>query len=200
MKGEHFGGFEKSGKAHEMSLLGDVRKDDPEYEKTLRKLGADQRGYLPFYVAKELAMQFQPLVRSENRFTHDMEVKLQDPANPDKGFPKDLLEAIKDQLGFISDEDLSRLKYYTAVGSPLDYFHGVDAFIILEGKTKQDPEALVTFDVALKNGASEKQDARADIIIKEPEPPVDPESTRVYLRQVDDLAAQAVKFFQNPRK
>jgi hypothetical protein len=196
-KFEHFrGGVERSGKLHEAMLLGEVRKDTPEYQEQLKNLGADARGYLPFVLAVELAMMFQPLVKTENPWTHRPQLEKQDPTNPEKGFPKDLRLAIAEQLGLESDEEMNRLKYYTAVGSPLDLFHGVDAFIVLEGKNPGDPFKMVTFDVTLKSEASAKQDAKANVIIRELDEPI----SKKYLQQVDDYAKEAAAVLTNTKK
>ncbi len=193
MKGEFSGGFERSGKIHETFLLGEVRKDDPEYKKVMQELGADGRGYLPFTQALELTKRFQPLIKTENRWTHQPQLEEQDPANPEKGFPRDLREAIIIALKLETTEDMDRVKYYTAVGSPLDHFHGIDAFVVLEGKNPGDPSRMATFDVTLKTEVSAKRDAKANIIIRELE---DPKSKK-YLKQLEEIASQAAPFLSN---
>lgn len=189
-KFEHFrGGVERSGKLHEAMLLGEVRKDAPEYKEQMKKLGADARGYLPFWLSVELAMMFQPLVKKENRLTHRPQMEKQDPTNPEKDFPRELRLAIAEELSLESDEEMDRLKYFTAVGSPLDLFHGVDAFIVLEGKNPGDPFKMVTFDVTLREEASAKRDAAANVIVRDLEEP----RSKQYLEQVAGYAKEAVR-------
>lgn len=169
---------ERSGKLNETFLLGEVRKNDPEYAKALKRLGADAKGYLPFTLAMELVEMFQPI----DSKTH----KLSDPTNPEKRFANDLRVQIADKLGLETSEELDRLKYYTAIGSPLDFFHGVDAFVILEGKRPSDPKRWATFDFTLRTEASAKANAKADVIIRN----LDPDSKKV-LEQIDEIAGQA---------
>jgi hypothetical protein len=73
-------------------------------------------GYLPFEKAVELAREFQ----------HG------DPTNPEKNFANDLRLAIIERLekrDFLKLGDEDNVKFYSALGMPLDVFHGIDAFI-----------------------------------------------------------------------
>ncbi len=186
MSKEHFtGGFEdRSGKIHEMYFLGEVRFESEEYKKALKELGANERGYLPFREAMELVKKFQPIDRKTR--------KIQDPTNPEKPFPRDLRIAIADALGLVTMEELERLRYYTAVGSPLDTFHGIDAFVELEGKTPKEKSQFVTFDITLRTEASAKQGANANVIIRQ----LTTEDTKKYLKELDEIAAQAAPFLK----
>ena len=189
---EQFTGFEeRSGKLNEAFLLGEVRTQDPEYQKVLKNLGGDSRGYLPFVTAMELAMLFQPVVKALNRETKREERRAQDPANPEKRFANDLRVQIADKLGLATFEELERLKYYTAIGSPLDFFHGVDAFVVLEGEHSSDPKKIVTFDFTLRTEAGAKENAKANVIIRN----LDPDSQKA-LQQIDEIAGQAAVYLR----
>lgn len=60
-----------------------------------------------------------------------------DPSDPGPRFASDLHAEVALCLGL---EDWSVLRYYTAVGSDFDVWHGVDAFLIFQGE-------MVTIDV-----------------------------------------------------
>ncbi len=186
MRKENFTGdfAERSGKLHEMYLLGEVRFDSEEYKKSLKELGANERGYLPFQEAMKLAKMFQPIDRKTR--------KQQDPTNPEKPFPRDLRIAIADALGLVTTEEMERLRYYTAVGSPLDTFHGIDAFVELEGKTPKEKSNFVTFDITLRTELSAKQGANANVIIRQ----LTTEDTKKYLKELDEIAAQTIPFLK----
>lgn len=178
---------ERSGKLHEAFLLGKVRHEDPEYQKALREMGADARGYLPYKKALELAKRFQPL---------DPETKKpQDPTAPWKAFPKELRLTIAEKLGLEDDKEMDRLRYYTTVGSPFDVFHGVDCVIELEGRTPKEENRDVTFDVTLRD-AEEKEGAKADVVVRE----LHDEDSPEFLGDVDKVAAQAAPFLGEHRR
>jgi len=81
-----------------------------------------------------------------------------DPTEPDKEPARDLHAQIAIALGL---EDFSELKFFTAVGSPLDRYHGVDAFIKFKG-------VVVTFDATLDKRKKEGTDgAKADFALTE---------------------------------
>lgn len=177
---------ERSGKIHEAFLLGEVRREDPEYSRVLHELGPDTKGYLPYRKALELAKRFQPL---------DAETgKPQDPTNPPKAFPRELRIAIAEKLGLLKDEDMDRLRYYTTVGSPLDAFHGVDAVIELEGRVPREQSRVAPFDVTLR-AELEKENAKA-IVVRE----LHDEDSPEFLDDVARIAAQAVPFLESHRR
>lgn len=173
---------DRSGKLHEAFLLDEVRHEDPEYLKALREMGADASGYLPYRKALELVKGFQPL----DPETH----KPQDSTNPWKAFPSALRIAIADALGLTETKDLDRLHFYTTVGSPLDAFHGVDCVIELEGRTPKEGNRDVTFDVTLHTEPESKEDAKANVIVRG----VHEEDSPEFLKDVDEIAAQAIPF------
>jgi len=85
----------------------------------------------------------------------------EDPTNPRQPFANELRLAIGDALGLVDDADLNRLKFFTAVGTPADVFHGIDGWIEYEAKRGND-SVIVTLD-ATKN--PNKETAKADMVI-----------------------------------
>ncbi len=75
-----------------------------------------------------------------------------DPSNPEPKFASELRKAVAKELRL---SDSRELKFYTAVGSPLDYFHGIDCFFCFEGK-------IVTIDLTIN---PTKQVAKADLVV-----------------------------------
>ena len=112
-------------------------------------------GYVPFDQSIELVKLriFQPF---------------KDPALPkEKPFPKDLQLAIANDLNVY----LRQLSYYTAIGSPLDTFHGIDAFIELD--LGDEHFIRITLDIT---SDPDKFKYKADVVIDWPSQGVDRKS------------------------
>lgn len=77
-----------------------------------------------------------------------------DPTDPKPRFANDLHAEVALELGL--KDDWSELRFYTAIGSALDHYHGVDAFFEFD-------EARVTMDIT-KNPAK-ASGYKADFII-----------------------------------
>jgi hypothetical protein len=75
-----------------------------------------------------------------------------DPMDPATRTANDLHALVAEQLGL---DDYAKLGFYTAVRSPLDFFHGVDAFFEFQG-------VVVTMDLTLN---PHKDEAKAHIVI-----------------------------------
>jgi len=73
----------------------------------------------------------------------------------------DLYDAICRWLAVKPDDPENGLRFYTAVGSPLDYIHGVDAFF-------QFGETRVLIDVTKNVKNKQRADSEHDTIIMEP--------------------------------
>ena len=130
-------GFEAyTGKLLETELLGQTPKSSS------KERGLD---YLPFRQAIEQVKNMQP----------------GDPTDPTPRFSNDLHCTVAEFCGI---EDYSKLSLYTAVGSSLDHFHGVDAFFELNGGF--GGVIRVTIDVT-KN--PHKDAYKADIVLYIPE-------------------------------
>lgn len=92
----------------------------------------------------------------------------EDPSEPDKRFPNDLQATIAYSLNL---DDYSKLRFYTAVGSHLDKYHGIDAFFELELKGGRIVRA--TLDVTL-DPVKESGGWKADVVFLWPSDGLDP--------------------------
>lgn len=174
--------FEQTGNLFEWQFIGEIDTTSREYQKELRRLQEEaakegaKNGHIPYEKALELAKKFQPF----------------DPTHPNKPFARDIRISLLDLMidkGLIteSEEDQDRIKFYTAVKTPLDTFHSVDAFI--EFKDLNNKKYLVTFDLTLN---PQKKEFRSDIVVTElPDPKLDEEKFR-YLATIEQYAQKAL--------
>lgn len=106
----------------------------------------ERPAYLPYKTAMNLVKELQP----------------GDPTEPEADFANDLHATVAEKLGL---EDYGFLKFYTAVGSELDFYHGVDAFFELE-----DPETnktyILTLDLTLRSIKEKMFDLKDKIGVK----------------------------------
>ncbi|MBI2474887.1 hypothetical protein HYV69_00455 [Candidatus Uhrbacteria bacterium] len=86
----------------------------------------------------------------------------EDPTNPKKPFARELRQAVIEQLGIETVEDMDRVKFYSAVGTHADILEGVDAWI--EYTDDDAGRVVVTLDIT-KN--PNKDSWKADVIIPE---------------------------------
>jgi hypothetical protein len=110
---------------------------------------------------------------------HVRNVQPGNPDNPKARFANNLRTMIAKAL---SPEDYEKIKFFTAVGSNLDYQHGVDAFFdieIIEGETH-----TITMDVK----TYEPKRVKADVLIVYPEEGLDPEKDE---EEWNDLLVQS---------
>lgn len=137
-----WGGMEKekySGRQYERDYLGGIDPSNEDFLAALKRVKRTSKegSKFPYYVtykdALDLARKFQPIDK------RDPKKKRIDPTNPKAPLAKDLRIEILDQLG-VEDEESDKVKVFTAVGTPLDIFHGVDAFVEIDGK-------VITLDI-----------------------------------------------------
>jgi len=172
-----------TGNLFETEQIGTIDTGSPEYQKALRlakekeaKFGKEG-GYLRFRTALELVKKFQP----------------SDPTNPQKPFARELRIALQDILKLETPEDYDRVKFYTAVGTPLDIFHGVDAFVEFE---KENPETKkvdvyrATFDFTTN---PQKQGYKSDIVVQEKDLPDPKLEADDFLEAVHRFAEKAAE-------
>jgi hypothetical protein len=158
-----------SGKLSEIDSLGTFKQTD-EYRRAFQK-EASESGYVPF----EAAMK---LIRD-----HEGEF---DPTNPDKPFANELRIAIAEELGLEGD-DMDRIQFHTAVGTPLDHFHGIDAWV--EFVPGRGGARTVTLDYTDDPG---KIEHKADIIVHDVSDPSKDEDA--FMKKVyDDYAPMIAK-------
>jgi hypothetical protein len=173
--------MEHRGKLNEFDIFGYQMTQSAWYSRA-RELGANERGFLPYEKAVELAREFQP----------------SDPTNPETDFPNDLRIAIIERLeekGLLEPDKEDSVKFYSAIGMPLDIYHGVDAFIEVE-----DSEGNI-YRVTLDETTNPKKLAeghKANLVFA-PLPDAVEEQDK-YLREVDQLADDALEFFSRDIK
>ena len=90
--------------------------------------------------------------REALRYAMDRQPRGWRPTDPPSRLANDFQYLISDGLG----TDPSRVELYTAVGSPLDRYHGVDGWVVYGSKR-------VTFDVTLN---PHKDSYKADVIVR----------------------------------
>jgi hypothetical protein len=158
-----------SGRELELDLFGSVNTGDPKYKAELAKIITDRNsGYAPRSQSIELVKKFQP----------------GQPTNPKKDFFRELLIAVQDELGVDLNKEPDSVKAYTAVNTPLDRFHGIDAFVTYTDKGR---EHMVTLDASLRPEKIE-EGWKADMIISEMPTPEDDEEG--YLAAIASCAGQ----------
>ena len=164
--------FRETGRTFEFQMLGQIDVDDKRYKELLARLsGSSQPGYLGRSQSIELAKECQP----------------GDPENPNKSFLNDLLIEVQDQFEVAGIE--ATVRAYTAVGTPLDHLHGVDAFITV---TVDGREFVCTLDITL-NPDKQASGHKADLIVGEvADPNVNNLQQNKYLEQVEEIGRKIV--------
>lgn len=76
------------------------------------------------------------------------------PSDPDNKIANELHFQVAQKLGL---DDVNELKFYSAIGSPLDFFYGIDAFFEIGDST-------FTLDLSIN---PHKEVAKADMVIHE---------------------------------
>ncbi len=178
-----------SGHDYEFDLVGKIDTADPSYLESLKDFQKQARSRwnpaygpnsLPLKEAVEITKEYQPW----------------DPTNPNKEFAKELRLALAEKLRLKTDEDLERIKFFTAVGGPLDA-HGIDCFITYKAKTgRGGKEYIVSYDVT-KNPDKEILKG-ADLFIEGdvPDPSDSDFDEAKYLKVVDDYAQKSLSILR----
>lgn len=157
-----------SGREFEYDLFGQADTRNPEYLEALRRVRKPD-GYVTYKDAMDLAKKFQPW----------------DPDNPNKDFFRELLIAVQDRLGIDTGKTSNFVKVYTALKTPLDEQHGVDAFLAVG---REGRESVVTLDATL-NREKQASGHKADLIIGDDFPLVE-DDEKGYLAAIDALAGR----------
>ena len=106
-----------------------------------------------------------------------------EPGDPDPRFANDLHASIAEKLKL---DDYGKLKFFSSVDSPLDYYHGVDAFFEVEGKDGK--KRIVTIDIS---GNSKKDKGKADVLINMPMDGLDPKEDRDdYIKKIKEATSE----------
>lgn len=131
---------------------------------------------IPLKATLDLARTNQPIDREA------------DPSKPQKPFAKDLHAKICDSLGLKNEN----LRFYTAVGSPADYYKGVDAFfdLIVDGRVY-----TVTMDITMN---PDKFDGwKADVIIVMPREGLDRHQDKdAYFEKISEVSENIIRRFK----
>ncbi|HRY62326.1 MAG TPA: hypothetical protein P5056_00970 [Candidatus Paceibacterota bacterium] len=114
------------------------------------------KGYLPYDKSIDLVKRIQNVTEKHN------------PANPEKMIVRD----IKDFLEEFLKKKSENVRFYSALKTPLDIMHGVDAFFEIdlekeEGKEQQKP-VVVTMDITMRAKEGDK-DQKANVLIRMPD-------------------------------
>lgn len=177
MPREHF----RAGREHEQRLFGKVDVDNVGYRRALKKVAREGRGgklYVSYNDALDLARQSQP----------------GDPTNPQADFLRELRLELIERLGIESDAQAELVNGYTAVGTPLDVLHGVDAFVVVSHEGYDIP---VTLDATLRPEKLERVAAasdfgpKADVLVGEV--PDLGEDEDAYLQAIEEVAIEVMK-------
>jgi hypothetical protein len=117
-----------------------------------------------------------------------------DPTAPEKRFASDFHASVAEQ---ICPNDYSRLQLFTAVGSALDYYHGIDGYFRYIGE--KGKLSKVTFDLT-KN--PDKQRVKAEVLIVIPEMS-DPEFSMKnpeYMDWINEITRNVLKIIEAKQK
>ncbi len=144
-----------TGREYESDLAGEINRQHPDYEKGLKQAqwAAMKTGWRPTCPD---ALPFREAVEFSKKFQSG------DPTNPKQDFARELRLALAEKLGLEEETAMERLKFFTAVGGPLDLHH-VDFFFSWQPQP-DSPECLVTFDIT-KNPNKEEAIGKTDILI-----------------------------------
>src|SRR5689334_4089778 len=115
---------------HERDILGAFPVNNPDYVQDLKKIGTHSEKsdilYVPYDKSIELIKKHQPW----------------DPTNPRNEFLRELRLELYDKLHLDPHELPDAIKMYTALGTPLDRYHGSDGFVSLS-MGKQETLAML---------------------------------------------------------
>ena len=152
--------FRTTGKIIENELFGETRE---------KERGHRHNGYLTY----ESSLAVVKATQGENN-----------PTDPDRPFANDLHATVAQEL---SPEDYSCVRFYTAIGSPLDFYHGVDG--VIEFSLPDGSAFVVTIDITTN---PEKLEYKADIVVQVPFDGLDREVDKEQYAEVLSAAAQRV--------
>lgn len=159
------------GTEFEHDLFGTVDVRNPKYQEALKKVSQDAKGYVNYNDSMDLARHFQPAP----------------PDGPKKEFAKELRNEVADKLG-LEDKDVL---FYTAVKTPLDLWHGTDAFLTV--KTVEG-EFTVKLDASLRD----KEEHKADILVTGvPDPNLNEDA---FTKAIDGIAAEVLRIIETKKK
>ncbi|KKS36866.1 MAG: hypothetical protein A3G49_03860 [Candidatus Sungbacteria bacterium RIFCSPLOWO2_12_FULL_41_11] len=170
------------GTEFEWDIFGAADTKNPEYQKELERV-TKPNDFVFYRDALKLAKKFQP----------------GDPGNPKRAFARDLRIEIIDLLGLTEEKDMDRIKFYTAIGTPLDKWHSIDGFFEIEQEHR--PPIMITFDTTTLT-AEQKQERgqkiKADILISDKE--LDISNEKTLPEKTTKLAKEIVNIFKEKQE
>lgn len=156
--------FRTTGRIIETELFGETRENQE------RRHGQ--------YVTYAASLEIVRLTQGDN-----------DPTDPARPFANDLHATVAEEL---SPDDYSRIRFLTAIGSPLDRWHGVDG--LFEFESEDGTATITTIDLTTN---PEKDVYKADVIIQVPSDGLDREVDKdQYGEAVISAAQKVIEAFQ----
>jgi len=132
-------------------------------------------GELPKFEKGDIYVPFKPMMEWVEKH------QFGDPTDPEPRFANDLHATVAEKLGI---EDLRNIKFFTAIGSPLDHFHGIDAFFKIQLNEKQ---IIVTLDVTMNPNKGENY--KADVVFYISAKGLDPrDDKKEYMEKINEVA------------
>lgn len=178
---------ERSGHLAESEMVGSIDTDDPDYRRAAEQwYGANGGLVQKFREGRLSERERAALFSGAWRLIENLPEYRQRPertTNPPSPLLRDLRIAVADRLEFVSEEDLDRIKAFTAVGTPIDKHLGIDFFLRVDPKDRARLPIHVSGDYTIEEG---KERTRADVLVKQlPNPDTDDEA---YVAAVDQVA------------
>lgn len=97
-----------------------------------------------------------------------------DPENPSKFFPRDLLRTLRKDEALTVRVPAATYRYFTAIGSHLDRWHGVDAFIEVEYNNPTNESVIIRTTIDVTRGPHKESGYKSDLVVEVPRNGVDP--------------------------
>ena len=170
------------GTEFEWDIFGAVDTKNPEYQKELAKV-AKPNEFVFFRDAIRLVKKFQP----------------HDPGNPERPFARELRMEIIEQLDLLEEKDMDKVKFYTAIGTPLDKWHSIDGFFEIE--QENGPPIMITLEattITEEEKIKRGQEIKADIVISEKE--LDLGNEKTLPEKISGVAKEIVEVFKSKQE
>lgn len=115
-----------------------------------------EKGYLPYDKSIELTKRIQNITEKHG------------PVNPEKMIVRDIKDFLEEFLKKKSED----VRFYSALKTPLDIMHGVDAFFEIdvektEGEEEEKKSVIVTLDITMREKEGDKNQ-KANVLIRMP--------------------------------
>lgn len=180
--------MERSGTLAEAEMIGTIDTANPEYQrKAVKWLDSSEPLLKKLREHRISQREKDALFNTGFWFVESLPEHQNDGGNAarsEKPMMKDLRVAVAEALELVSDEDKKRVRVYSAVGTPVDAYLGIDGFVKVLDRARVEPPVYITFDYTIR---ADKDKARADVLIKElPNPDLEKEKYKVAVGEVRD--------------